>query len=89
MVYRRLPAAPPLPSYLPLRFWRAHLAYLRFWHRFYATRKDRHHKSKTRRRILWRLYRYKEDLREPRPPRFVLSYVAQLHAHLKVLDSRN
>ena len=87
-VYRRLPAPPRLPR-LPLRFWRARLAYLRFWHRFYATRNDRHHKSKTRRRILWRLYRYQKDLRQPLPWPFVLRDVAQLHAHIAVLDSRN
>ena len=86
--YRRLPAPPRLPR-LSLRFWRNHLAYLRFWHRFYATRNDRHHKSKTRRRILWRLYLYKNDLRTPIPSPWVLSDVAQLNAHIAVLDSRN
>jgi hypothetical protein len=87
-IYRRLPAPPRLPR-LPLHFWRIHFACLRFWHRFYATRNDRHLKSKTRRRILWRLYRYQKDLLEPLPSRYVLSDVAQLHAHIAVLDSRS
>ena len=53
-----------------------------------ATRNDRHFKSKTRRRILWRLYRYQKDLLEPLPSPYLLSDIAQLHAHIAVLDSR-
>lgn len=36
-----------------------------------------------------RLYRWQRDLRKPVPPRYALRHVAQLRAHLTVLDSRN
>jgi hypothetical protein len=86
--FRRLPAPPPLPR-LPLRYCRLHFAYIRFWHRFYATRNDRHLKAKTRRRILSRLYLYRKWLREPAPSPYLLRDLVQLQAHIGVLDSRN
>ena len=83
--YSRPPRRPRLPA-VPKSFWPLYESRLAYWKAHYRNTKDRHSRSKTRRRIVWHIHGHNADWKPSRPSVRLMADLADLHAHYTAIS---